>query len=246
MAAAFAERGIPTQSPHENGGKPLLNEARALGEFFNIQFYPIYYGIGVPHDHKSPVLTIPGFTGNDLSLFNLNTFLGRINYNVHFSGIAYHRDPEREIARLSKRVKEIHKREGQKVHIVGHSLGEVVGRGVCQQIPDEVASLTVLGGPFGNFEKDINPFVLAWARIIAPSFSRPEELKERLESLFKPLPERIKTTYIYTKEDGVIHWQSTIDSNPQATNIEVPGTHSALVANPHAYKHLANALADAI
>jgi len=245
MALAL-ERNGHSYNLLEAGRKPLINEARALGEFFNIQFYPIYYGIGVPHDHKSPVLTIPGFTGNDLSLFYLNTFLGRINYSVHFSGIMYHRDPEHEVERLSQSVKEIHKREGQKVNIVGHSLGGVVGRGICQQVPDEVASLTLFGSPFGNFEEDIDPFVLTWAKIVVPSFNQPDKLRERKEQLFKPLSEGIKTTYIYTKEDGVIHWRSTVDSSPQAKKIEVPGTHSALVANPHAYKHLANALADAI
>ncbi|MBI2031359.1 MAG: hypothetical protein HYT08_01970 [Candidatus Levybacteria bacterium] len=242
MALALAERGIAAQSVHENGRKPLLNEARALGEFLNIRFYPVYYGIGVPHDHKSPVLTIPGFTGSDLSLFDLNTFLGRINYTVYNSEIIYHRDPESEIKRLSKRVKEIHKQEGQKVHIVGHSLGEVVGRGICHLNPNEVASFSSLGGPIGDFEEDVNPLVLTWARMIVPSFSNPDELKHRREQLSLPLPEGIKTTYIYTKEDGVAHWRSTVDSSPQAKNIEVPGTHSALVANPHAYKHLAIAL----
>lgn len=246
MALVLAERGIATGALHENGRKPLINEVRALGEFFNIQFDPIYYGFGVPHGRRNPVLTIPGFTASDASLFCLNTFLRRINYRVYPSGIIYHRDPEREITRLSQRVKEIHEREGQRVHIVGHSLGGVVGRGICHLNPDEIASFTALGSPIGDFEKDVDPLVLAWAKMTVPSFNQPDELRRRKEQLSEPLHERVRTTYIYTQDDGVVHYRSTVDHSPQAKNFEVPGTHSALVANPHAYRHLAHALADAI
>lgn len=245
MAVALTERGITARSLNEGGRKPLLNEARAFGEFLNIQFYPVYYGIGVPHDHRTPVLTIPGFTGNDLSLFHLNTFLGRINYDVHFSGIIYHRDPEHEIERLSSEVEEIYRTKGKKVHLIGHSLGGVVARGIAILKPHVVASVNALGSPIGDFEKDVDPFVLIWAKIIVPSFRNLDDLEKRKAQLSKPLSDNIKTTYIYTKEDGVVHWRSTIDSNPKAKNIEVPGTHSALVANPHVYKNLAYALAEA-
>jgi len=245
MAVAPAERGISTQVSSQDGRRPLINEARALGEFLNIQFHPIYFGFGVPHGTGDPVLTIPGFTASDASLFFLNTFLTRIGYDVHRSGIIYHRDPEHEITRLSQRVKEIHERREQKVHIVGHSLGGVVGRGICHLSPDEVASFTALGSPIGDFEKDVDSFVLAWAKMTIPSFDQPDELRERKEQLSEPLQEDIKTTYIYTKGDGVVDWRSTVDHGFQTTNVEVPGTHFALVANPHAYKHLADALAEA-
>ena len=244
MAVAQAERDIAASD--ENGRRPLANEVRAFWEFFNIQFYPIYYGIGVPHGNRNPVLTIPGFTASDISLFYLNTFLGRINYDVYLSGIIYHRDPEHEIKRLSDRVEEIYEIKGRKVHLVGHSLGGVVGRGIGLSKPHAVASVNVLGSPVGDFEEDIDPFVLAWAKMTVPSFNQPDELRKRKEQLSEPLHKGIKTTYIYTKDDGVVDWRSTVDHSPQAKNIEVPGTHSALVANPYAYRHLANALANAI
>ncbi|MEK7501986.1 MAG: alpha/beta hydrolase [Patescibacteria group bacterium] len=246
MALAPAERGAYPQFLPGEGRMPLVNEVRAVGEFFNIQFHPIYFGFGVPHGTGDPVLTIPGFTASDASLFYLNTFLRRINYRVYPSGIIYHRNPEHEITRLSQRVKEIHKREGQKVHIVGHSLGGVVGRGVCHLNPNEIASFTAFGSPIGDFEKDVDPFVLAWANMTVPSFNQPDELRKRKEQLSEPLHGGIKTTYIYTIDDGVIDWRSTVDNSHQAKNIEVPGTHSALVANPHAFRHLANTLADTI
>lgn len=246
MAVALSERGISALSLHENSRRPLINEARAVGEFFNIQFYPVYYGIGVPHDHKSPVLTIPGFTGSDLSLIYLNTFLGRINYDVHSSGIIYHRNPEYEIERLSEKVDEIYKKKGRKIHLIGHSLGGMVARGIAYLNPHAVASVNALGSPIGDFEKNVDPFVLTWAKTIIPSFGNRDDLEKRKMQLSKPLPDNIKTTYIYTKEDGVVYWKSTIDPNPKAKNIEVPGTHSALVANPHVYKHLARVLVDAV
>lgn len=243
MAVAFAERGITARALHENGRKPLINEVRALGEFFAIQFHHVYFGLGVPHGRGDPVLTIPGFTASDVANFYLNTFLGRINYNVCLSGIIYHRDPEHEIERLSDKAGEIYRATGRRVHVVGHSLGGVVGKGIGLSNPHAVASVSTLGSPLGDFEEGIDPLVLAWARMIVPSFSQPGEVEKRQKQLSQPLDERIKTTYIYTKDDGVVDWHSTVGYNPRAINIEVPGTHSALVANPHAYRHLANALA---
>ncbi len=231
----------------QEGRKPLLNEVMAFGEFFGIQFHPVYWGIGVPRGDGSPVLTIPGFTASDASLFYLNTFLGRINYRVYPSGIIYHRDPEHEIARLSQKVKDIYELKGQRVHIVGHSLGGIVGRGISHLNPNETESLSALGSPNGkgkDFEEAVNPLVLEWARMIVPTYRKTDEFTRKMEQLSQPLHPGIRTTYYFTQGDGVVDWQFTKDTSPKAKNVEVPGTHSALVANPYVYRHLANNLAD--
>lgn len=248
MAVELAERrGVPNNPPQQDGQKPLSNEAWVFGEFFRIQFHPVFWGIGVPFGDRSPVLTIPGFTASDASLFYLNTYLRRINYHVYSSGIVYHRDPEHEIKRLSKRVKQIYELEGQRVHIVGHSLGGIVGRGISHLNPNEVRSLSALGSPIGKgeeFEAAVNPLVLEWARVTVPTFRKPEEFRREIEYLSQPLHPGIRTTYYYTRDDGVVHYKFTRDPNPQTKNIEVTGTHSGLVANPSVYRRLANTFAD--
>jgi hypothetical protein len=56
-----------------------------------------------------------------------------------------------------------------------------------------------------------------------------------------PFPESVNLTSIYSKEDGVVRWQSCVV--PYADNVEVRGTHVGLVLNPEAYVAIAAALA---
>lgn len=48
---------------------------------------------------------------------------------------------------------------------------------------------------------------------------------------------------IYSKEDGVVHWQSAIVPNPNAACVEVTGSHVGLIFNRKTYRALASALA---
>jgi hypothetical protein len=50
-------------------------------------------------------------------------------------------------------------------------------------------------------------------------------------------------TSIYSKSDGVVGWQASIDSyNKQAKNIEVKGSHLGLGINPEVWKIIAKTL----
>ena len=150
--------------------------------------------------------------------------------------------------RLSNRIRKFYEATGQRMHIVGHSIGGIVGRGISHQIPDAVASLTALGSPNGkgeDFERSIDPFVLSLARLTVPTLRRGKDLSRKTEDLTKPLHPVIRTTYIFTKDDAVVNWEQTRDLSTSAENIEVPGTHSGLVANPHVLKHVAHILSDA-
>lgn len=53
--------------------------------------------------------------------------------------------------------------------------------------------------------------------------------------------ELVRLTSIYSKQDGVIRWQSAIV--PEADCVEVTGSHVGLVFNRKAYRAIAHALA---
>jgi hypothetical protein len=59
-----------------------------------------------------------------------------------------------------------------------------------------------------------------------------------LESAF---PSSVPQVAVYTKTDGIVDWRACINDDP-ATNVEVAGTHVALVANPAVYRALASHL----
>jgi hypothetical protein len=56
-----------------------------------------------------------------------------------------------------------------------------------------------------------------------------------------PLPPDVRLTSIYSRGDGVVRWQSCIA--PDATCVEVPGSHVGLIYNRHVYRAVALALA---
>lgn len=241
---ALAERSVETGILPQEGRKPLWHEGKALNELLALYTSPIFYGIGIPHGDGSPVVTIPGFLNSDGHLFWLNSWLARVNYRMYISEIIMNTDLESNIKKEGGKAKRIYERKGRKVHLIGHSLGGVIARGVGHEYPEYIESVTALGSPIdGDFEEAVDPFVLALGKAIIPSFRNPEEFKRRKEQLLQPLPQGVKSTYIYTKDDGVIDWRSCIDPDPRAASIEVSGTHSGLIWNPRAYEHIAHILA---
>ena len=58
-----------------------------------------------------------------------------------------------------------------------------------------------------------------------------------------PFPsDRVRLTSIYSKEDGVVRWQSALV--PYGTCVEVTGSHVGLIFNRKTYRAIATALAD--
>jgi len=246
MAVALSERGVETRIPPENGRKPLHYEGLANAELFWLFTSLVWHGIGVPRGDGSPVITIPGFIDSDWHLMPLNSWLSRMNYRSYFSDIVINTDPESHIEEVAEKAKRIYEREGRKIHLIGHSLGGVIARGVGHEYPEYIESVTALGSPIdGDFEEAVNPFVLALGKVIIPSFRNPEEFARRKEQLLQLLPQGVRSTYIYTKSDGVVDWHACIDPDPRATSIKVSGTHTGLVWNPQVYEHIAHILASA-
>jgi hypothetical protein len=60
--------------------------------------------------------------------------------------------------------------------------------------------------------------------------------------LLRPVPtDRVRLTSIYSREDGVVHWQSALVH--YADCVEVTGSHVGLVFNRKTYRAIAATLA---
>ena len=81
-------------------------------------------------------------------------------------------------------------------------------------------------------------------RLLAP-FHR-TALGLELAELNRPPPDSIPVTAIYTREDGIVAWESCLEhGGGMRENIEVRGTHSTLPSNPLALTVVADRLAQA-
>ncbi len=240
--------------PHEEIASPLpiLVEPLSLLEAAALRFSPIYHGRGIPPGDGSAVVIIPGLLSTDLFLTELHRWLGRIGYRPYFSGMNVVNDcPDLLARRLADTIDRAFDETGKRVHLIGHSLGGIFARSAAVRMPDRVGSVITLGAPFRGLV--MHRFVLAVANGVRRSLrSRYGKLPEHCatsqcgcafgQSLRKRWPKSVKQTAIYTREDGLVHWQYCRTGDPDA-DVQVHGTHIGLIFNSNVYRHIAERLA---
>lgn len=233
---------------------PLWREAFLGIDWLSLRASAVYRGIGVSRGDNSAVVVIPGFMGSDQYLGDLYAWLRRIGYQPYLSGIGRNTECPNVLAeRLLETVQQAYDETGRKVHLIGHSLGGVLARGVATLHPQLVASVVTMAAPFRGVR--VHPLVLQTAylvrgRILARR-NGPAVLSdcysgtctcEFLNALRKKFPASVPQIAIYTKGDGVVDWRCCINEDPGA-DIEVPGTHVGLAFNQQVYRHIATFLA---
>jgi triacylglycerol lipase len=139
----------------------LASEAwEPAGELGLLMADPIYWGWGVPRGDRRPVLVLPGLFGGDRYLGPLRDWLQRIGYTPVPSGLE--RNPgwsEPLVNELGELAESHFKRSGQRVAIIGHSLGGLQGRSVAARRPAVVRHLIALGSPLAMARAPLPPQV---------------------------------------------------------------------------------------
>jgi triacylglycerol lipase len=254
--ASMSETRFQLREDDAEAQVPLWQEALFGVEMLMLRAAPSYYGLGIPRGDDSAVLVIPGFLGTDLYLMEMYAWLRRIGYHSYFSGIGLNAEcPNLLIQRrLNETIDRARLETGQKVHLIGHSLGGIIARAAASQRPGDIASVITLGSPFRGTVAHSR--VLRAAEIVRKNILRkngPGVLPacytgrctcDFLDSLRRELPAAVAETAIYTRTDGVVDWHYCITDDP-AVNFEVPGTHIGLAFNPAVYDLIANRLARA-
>ncbi|WP_326525006.1 esterase/lipase family protein [Sphingomonas sp.] len=196
-----------------------------------------------PRGDGHPVLVLPGFITSDVSTGILRRFLTAKGYDAHSWNLGRNLGPKaigREGEKLIARLEEIHAATGQKVSLVGWSLGGVMARLLANWRPDLVRQVITLGSPFGGDPKASN----VWRTYEALTGDRIEgETTTRLRAQSAVAPP-VPTTAIFTKADGIVAWQNCREGECDTTdNIEVYGSHCGLGVNPAVLHAVADRLA---
>lgn len=231
----------------------IWRELTTPAEYAKLKLSPVYYGWNVPRGNGEPVILVPGFLGCDLYLMEMYLWLRRIGYRSYMSHIGQNAEcPDLLIHRLMSTVNRVYARTGEPIHLVGHSLGGVLARGIVARRPDRVASITMLGSPFRGVR--VSPWVY---RTIEYVRKRVHGRRNRGKQCFTTMcacgfsctmrydfPADIPQTAVYTKTDGVVDWPVCINDDPK-TDIEVKSTHVGLVWNAQVYRVVAQRLSEA-
>ena len=186
-----------------------------------------------PQGDGHPVMIIPGLGTSDQSTQYIRHFLNSIGYNTFSWGMGRNLGPRYGISalveNLSSRVLEISAVcDNRPVSIIGWSLGGIYAREISKEIPGRVRQVITLGTPFKNLAGGTN------ASLLYEILSRDKSHKD--PEIFKKIsvPPIVPFTSIYSKTDGVVSWQCSIeDSLPHCENIEIPfASHLGLAHNP--------------
>jgi pimeloyl-ACP methyl ester carboxylesterase len=220
----------------------LTELPRALVEFGSLGLAaPIL--AGAPRGDGHPVLVLPGFVTTDISTAPLRRFLRGLGYDAHAWELGRNLGPKaigREGEKLIARLCEIHETTGQKVSLIGWSLGGVMARQLSRRAPEAVRQVISLGSPFTGHPHATN----VWRTYQILTGQRIDDPETRVQLTESALPPPVPATAIYSREDGVVAWQNCVEPQaPETDNIEVHGSHCGLGVNPAVLYAVADRLA---
>lgn len=196
-----------------------------------------------PAGDGHPVMVIPGLGTADGSTHYVRTFLDSLGYETHPWGFGRNMGPRNGIDtlldQLAERIKTISEDAGGKeVSLIGWSLGGIYGREVAKIIPNYVRQVITLGTPFKGDVNGTNATLLYELLSRDKSHKNPDVLKQVGE------PPPVPFTSLYSKTDGVVYWECSIEEpSAIAENIEIPyASHLGLGHNPISMFVIANRL----
>ena len=219
----------------------ILQEFRAVGEFARFANRAWAWPFSPRAQYQRSILVIPGFMAGDATLYPFADWLRSRGHNVFFSGILANTDcPRNAIERLSGILRERSERAGEKMVVIGHSLGGIYARELARRMPQYVSQVVLMGAPIRDPFTGSNPYL----KMLAVLTRRIHESRKGCSgdigticgiNQFDP-PPGIPETIIFTRSDGVVDWKSCIETGPNISAFEVQSTHLGLPYNPDAMR----------
>ncbi len=223
----------------------VVLELRAIAEAGGFALsYPILQA--APKGDGHPIMVLPGYMGGDGTTKLLRTFLKNRNYQAYGwdlgRNLGQYSDPHAGCnEQIVNRLKDIYEKHGEKVTVIGWSLGGVYARELARLQPDLVRSVITLGSPFAG---DMRANHVTWLFEKTSGFKLKQMegfLRKRMD-----LPPPVPTTSFFSKTDGVTAWECCIEIEDETTeNIEVFSSHCGLGHHPFVMWAIADRLAQA-
>ncbi|WP_460851540.1 esterase/lipase family protein [Nocardioides montaniterrae] len=199
-----------------------------------------------------PILLVPGFLAGDWTLVGLAERLRREGFRTYRSSI--HANVSCTInaaAIVESRLESIVARRGQRVQIVGHSLGGMIARGLVVRRPDLVAGVVTMGSPMAAPAAH-HGLLTSGVRLLnrmseagIPGVMSADCVAGRCAHLSfsesrEPLRGNVAMTNIYSRRDGIVDWRACIDR--QGTAVEVLASHIGMAFDPRVGDEVVSAL----
>jgi pimeloyl-ACP methyl ester carboxylesterase len=204
-----------------------FTEARAVFEWQS--FYALRKLLKrLPRGDGHAVIVFPGFISSDRATQPLRSLLSDLGYETHGWGLGmnlvFGNELEEEMIAL---VREVAKKTGKKVSLVGWSLGGLYAREVAKVCSEDVRAVISMGSPISGQPEHSNAHGLFKAFNGEPTdidYTRYFQLQ-----VAPPVP----TTSIFSHSDGVVAWEGSLQKESDTTeSIVVPASHLGMGVNP--------------
>ena len=210
-----------------------------------------YAARGVAHAEE-PVILVPGFMAGDLTLHAMSRSLRRRGFRTYRAHIHANVGCTRTAAdELEARIESIAIKRGSRVHVVGHSLGGMLARGLAVRRPDLISGIVTMGSPMlapGAHHLLLTASVDLLCRLssagvpglMAADCVAGDCARESFHESREPLPADVSFTAIYSRRDGIVDWRACID--PGAHAVEVTASHTGMALDPRVIEVVTDAL----
>lgn len=204
---------------------------RAAGDLVRGLFYLSVYKYKkseTPH----PVLLVPGLINSDFSMILLRRFIRKHGYaHVYPWGLGRNWGNFDDIEKISNKMEKIYDTHKQKITLIGWSLGGIYVRELSKQKPHLVQQIITMGSPFANPDA---PNYAAW---FFKTFKKLDKVDRVLWQQI-PNPAQVRTTAIYSKQDGVVPWQACYEpvEDDLHKNFEIKSSHFGFPVNCDVFK----------
>jgi len=188
-----------------------------------------------------PVLVLPGFGASDSSTRPLRSYLEWLGYDARGWGLGRNTGTVRKyLPQVADQVEQLSAQAGKPVDIVGWSLGGVIAREVARDYPQIVRQVVTLGSPLVGGAK-----YTSFGRFFERQGVDLDEMEATIAAR-EATPIRVPLTSIYSKRDGIVGWQASVDRHSaQVEHFEVCSTHLGLGLSPDVFRIVAGKLAAA-
>jgi len=144
------------------------------------------------------VMLLPGFGTHPVRMRRMAQELERAGHTVKRWGLGFNFGPTAEnFAALTKRVLALHRRHGERLVLVGWSLGGVFAREIAKCNPEAVAKVITMGSPFSGDPRANNAWRL-YHLVTGHSVDSPPVGQDR--SAKPPVP----TVALWSPRDGIV------------------------------------------
>ncbi len=196
-----------------------------------------------PRGDGRPVILLLGLINSDRSMAPMRRFLERLGYRATGWGLgrnlgakAIGADGEKLLDQVSR----VHRQTGEKVTLVGVSLGGIMARFVAHRMPEMVREVITISSPYAGDPRATRVWrQFQW--LTGESLDNLDVIARR-EECARPLP--VPATAIWSRSDGLVNGLICHDpADASCRAIEISSSHLGVQIRPDVLRIVADVLA---